>query len=380
MTTRGSGQGSGPLAGIRVLEIAGIGPAPFCGMLLADLGADVVIVDRVEPNKETIDLGPAAVMNRGKRSIAVDLKTPEGVATVLDLVEQCDALLEGMRPGVMERLGLGPDICLARNPRLAYGRMTGWGQDGPLAKVAGHDINYIALSGALWYSGQPGEPPLSPPSLVGDVAGALYLAVGLLAAVMSARETGRGQVVDAAIVDGSAHMMNLLLALKAAGEMVNQRGQSALDGPHWYATYRCADGQFISLGSVEPKFYRQLREKLGLVDDPAFDERANVQAWPEQKRRFAELFATRTRDEWSALLEGTDVCFAPVLNPDEAALHPHMVARDAYRTVNGVLQANPAPRFSAMPFAAPGPIPRTGADREAVLRDWLAGGRTEAAE
>lgn len=366
----------GPLAGLRIIEIAGIGPAPFCGMLLADLGADVVVVDRREPNPENIALGAAAITNRGKRSIAVDLKSPEGVATVLDLVENADALIEGMRPGVMERLGLGPEVCLERNERLVYGRVTGWGQEGPLAHAAGHDLNYVGLSGALWYSGQPGEPPLPPPTLVGDIGGgALYLAVGVLAALTSARETGRGQVVDAAIVDGSAHMMNLLLSLKAGGRFVSARGESILDGPHWYSTYRCADGRFVSVGALEPKFYRLLCEKLGLADDPDFANGYDVEAWPELRRRLAVLFAMRPSSEWCALLEGTDACFAPVLDPDEAAHHPHMAARGVYREIDGALQAAPAPRFSATPAADPGPIPRTGADTEAVLRDWLHAGR-----
>lgn len=364
--------GGGPLKGLRILEIAGIGPGPFCGMLLADLGADVVIVDRTVPNSENIDIGPAAITNRGKRSIAVDLKTAEGIETVLQLVERSDALIEGMRPGVMERLGLGPDICLGRNPRLAYGRMTGWGQEGPLAHAAGHDLNYIALSGALWYSGQPGEPPISPPSVIGDVGGgALYLAVGLLAAIMSARATGRGQVVDAAIVDGSAHMMNLLLALKGAGQFVNTRGASVLDGPHWYNSYRCADGHFISVGSLEPKFYRILRDKLGIGEDPDFANGHDPARWPELRHRFADMFAMRTRAEWCELLEGSDACFAPVLDPDEAARHPHMVARDIYRTVDGVLQAGPAPRFSVTQPPATGPVAQTGADRASILADWL---------
>ena len=363
---------SGPLAGLRVLEIAGIGPGPFCGMLLADLGADVVIADRLEPNPENVDAGLGAITNRGKRSIAVDLKSPQGIATVLSLVEKCDALIEGMRPGVMERLGLGPDVCLARNPRLVYGRMTGWGQEGPLAPAAGHDINYLALSGALWYSGQPGEPPLTPPTLVGDIGGgALYLAVGLLAAVMSARQTGRGQVVDTAIVDGSAHMMNLLLSLRSAGQLSVERGASLLDGPHWYSTYRCADGHFISVGSLEPKFYRILLQKLGLDADPAFENGYRPSTWPELKQRFAQLFARRTRDEWCALLEGTDACFAPVLNPEEAAKHPHLASRGVYSDANGVLQAAPAPRFSGTPAETPGPVPTRGANAEEILRDWL---------
>jgi acetyl-CoA hydrolase len=361
----------GPLSGVRVLEIAGIGPGPFCGMLLADLGADVVVVDRVDPDTDRIDLGNHDIPNRGKRSVAVDLKTPEGVGTVLQLAKRCDALIEGMRPGVMERLGLGPDVCLQHNPRLVYGRMTGWGQTGPLAHAAGHDLNYIALSGALWYSGQPGEPPITPPSLVGDIGGgALYLAVGLLAGIMHARASGKGQVVDAAIVDGSAHMMTLLHALQASGQFTAERGRSLLDGPHWYNTYRCADGGMISVGSLEPKFYRLLRDKLGFADDPAFDRAYDASAWPDLRQRFADLFATRTRDEWCALLEGSDACFAPVLSPEEAALHPHMQARGVYTRANGVLQANPAPRFSLGPLPGPRPIPRRGEHTQDILRDW----------
>ncbi|QEY62970.1 CoA transferase [Metapseudomonas lalkuanensis] len=362
---------SGPLKGLRILEIAGLGPAPFCGMLLADLGADVVVVDRLAAGPEDLDLGKHAVCNRGKRSIAVDLKHQEGVETVLRLVESCDAMIEGMRPGVMERLGLGPDVCLARNPKLIYGRMTGWGQHGPLAQAAGHDLNYIALSGALWWSGQPGDAPMSPPSLVGDIGGgSLYLAVGLLAGIMNARATGRGQVVDAAIVDGSAHMLNLMLGLKSAGQMHNERGVSLLDGPHWYRTYRCADGKFISVGAVEPRFYKLLLEKIGLKDDPAFAKGHDPAQWPRLHEGFAELFLTRTRDEWCALLEGTDACFAPVLDLDEAARHPHLVERGVYSRIDGVLQANPAPRFSVTQPATPAAIPVRGQDSEAVLRDW----------
>jgi acetyl-CoA hydrolase len=363
---------AGPLAGLRIVEIAGIGPAPFCGMLLADLGADVILVERSVPDPEAIDLGPAAIFNRGKRAVGVDLKSPQGIETVLALVAHADALIEGMRPGVMERLGLGPDACLARNPRLAYGRMTGWGQEGPLAHAAGHDINYISLSGALWYSGQPGEPPMAPPTLVGDVGGgALYLAVGLLAAMMSSRETGRGQVVDAAIVDGSAHMMTLLMSLRAAGQMTNERGASMLDGPHWYSTYRCSDGGFVSVGAIEPRFYQLLRAKLGLGDDPDFTDGYDKARWPELKRRLGELFAQRTREQWCALLEGSDSCFAPVLNPDEAAAHPHIAARGTYCEVDGVSQPAPSPRFSDTP-ARPGRVPRQREDPAAVLAGWMA--------
>jgi len=361
----------GPLAGLKVIEFAGIGPGPFCGMLLADLGADVVVVDRVQANAENIELGDADIASRGKRSVALDLKLPENIAIVLRLVEKADALIEGMRPGVMERLGLGPDICLQRNPRLVYGRMTGWGQSGPLSHAAGHDLNYVALSGALWYAGQPGQPPIVPPTLVGDVGGgAMYLAVGLLAGVMSARATGRGQVVDAAIVDGSAHMTSLLLALQAAGQMPVERGRSVLDGPHWYNTYRCADGGYISVGSLEPKFYRELRERLGLSDDPLFANGYDPQTWPGLRERFAALFAMRGRADWCELLEGTDACFAPVLTPDEAAEHPHVRAREIYSRNGDVLQPNPAPRFSGTPATHPGPVPRRGEHTQAVLRDW----------
>jgi acetyl-CoA hydrolase len=362
---------SGPLAGLRILEIHGIGPAPFCGMLLADLGADVVLVDRIRTGPEDLDLGRHAVTHRGKRSIALDLKTPEGVQTLLRLIGQCDALIEGMRPGVMERLGLGPDVCQARNPRLVYGRMTGWGQTGPLAQAAGHDLNYIALSGALWYSGQPGEAPMTPPSLVGDMGGgAMYLAVGLLAALMHARATGQGQVIDAAIVDGSANMMNLLMGLRSAGQFSKERGESLLDGPHWYRTYRCKDGGFVTVAAAEPRFHRLLIEKLGLAGDPAFAKQGSSKTWPQSIRAFAELFATRTREEWCALLEGTDACFAPVLDPDEAAAHPQMAARGVYTHIDGVLQAGPAPRFSRTPARA-GRVPQRGQHQQEVLDDWL---------
>jgi acetyl-CoA hydrolase len=361
---------NGPLSELRVVEIAGIGPAPFCGMLLADMGAEVILVERPPDSPgDSLELSGHAFYKRGKRSIMLDLRTPQGVDTVLRLIETRDALIEGMRPGVMERLGLGPDVCLARNPRLVYGRMTGWGQEGPLARAAGHDINYIALSGALWYASPPGEPPIAPPTLVGDVGGgALYLAVGLLAGVMHARATGEGQVVDAAIVDGSAHMLNLMLSLKATGRMRMERGRSLLDGPHWYGTYRCADGRFVAVGSLEPKFYRLLLQKLGLDDQPAFADGYDPERWPALRQRFAELFATRTRDEWCVVLEGTDACFAPVLDPEEAARHPHMVARGIYSTPNGMLAANPAPRFSRTPTMA-GAVPERGQDTEAVLMD-----------
>lgn len=358
---------AGPLAGLKVLEVAGIGPGPFCGMLLADLGADVVLIER--PLEAPVD-DAGSILRRGKRSVTLDLKTANDKLRLLQLVDHCDVLIEGMRPGVMERLGLGPDVCLERNPRLVYGRMTGWGQSGPLAQAAGHDINYIALSGALWYAGQPGQAPLAPPSLIGDIGGgAMYLAVGLLAAVMHVRAGGRGQVVDAAIVDGSAHMQNLLLSMRSSGQMVVMRGESVLDGPHWFNTYRCADGHYISVGSLEPKFYGLLCQKLGLEGDESFADGYDPSRWPMLRDQFAQLFARQTRARWCELLEGTDACFAPVLNPDEAAEHPHMRARQVFDVQAGLLQANPAPRFSDMPLS-PGAIPQRGADTQSVFTDW----------
>ena len=351
------------LAGIQVIEIAGIGPGPFCGMLLADLGADVIVVERPGGS----ELPSAGILRRGKRSVALDLKAPDAIDAVLRLIDGADALIEGMRPGTMERLGLGPEVCHARNPRLVYGRMTGWGQDGPLAHAAGHDTNYIALSGALWYAGEGERPPVAPPTLVGDIGGgALYLAVGLLAGILNARGTGFGQVVDAAIVDGSAHMMNLLLDLAGAGLVREQRGSSVLDGPHWYATYRCADGRDITVGALEPKFYRLLLEKLDLAADPRFAVQNDRRQWPELKQHMAALFATRGRDAWCSLLEGSDVCFAPVLSPAEAAQHPHLAARGTY-SAGVLLQANPAPRFSNAEAAATRPIPQLGEHTQQVL-------------
>lgn len=357
----------GVLSGVKVLEIEGIGPGPFCAMLLADLGADVVLVQRTR-STDDLDLGKAAIHHRGKRSIAVDLKSAQGVQLVLQLAEQADCLIEGMRPGVMERLGLGPDICLARNPHLVYGRITGWGQTGPLAHSAGHDLNFLGLSGALWYAGPAGAPPYPPPSLIGDIAGgSLYLAIGLLAGILNARATGLGQVVDAAIVDGAAHMQNLLLGLRAAGNLKIERGISIVDGSHWSATYRCADGRFVAVQSIEPRFYAVLLDRLGLADDPDFSRQYDPNSWPQARQRFIELFATRTRDEWCALLEGTDACFAPVLDLEEAARHPHNIARGVFFRHDGLLQANPAPRFSKSPPQAR-PIPQRGQHTREVLK------------
>jgi len=303
------------LSGVKIVEICGIGPGPFCAMHLADLGADVIAVERPAPAQA----GPSPegnILNRGKRSIVADLKTAEGRELVLQLIESADALIEGMRPGVMERLGLGPDECHARNPRLVYGRMTGWGQDGPLAQAAGHDNNYISLSGALYYHGTPAEPPSSAITVVGDVGGgALYLAVGLLSGILNARSSGKGTVVDAAIVDGSAHMMQLLLSTQRKGYVTGERGGNIHDGSHFYATYRCADGNFVTVGAIEPQFYALLLDKLGLAGDARFAQQWDRARWPELRRYFAEVFAGKTRDEWCALLEGTDVCFGAVLWP-----------------------------------------------------------------
>lgn len=356
------------LSGVKVLEIEGIGPGPFCAMLLADLGADVIMVQRTQSPGADTDFGPAAIQHRGKRSIAVDLKSPQGIEVVLKLAEQADCLFEGMRPGKMEHLGLGPDVCLARNPRLVYGRMTGWGQTGPLAHAAGHDLNYLGLTGALWYASPAGTLPFTPPTIVGDIGGgALYLAVGLLAGIMNARSTGRGQVVDVAMVDGVAHMMNLVLALRASGYIKPGRGASLIDGSPCSATYRCADGGYVSVQSLEPRFYAVLLEKLHLGSDPDFARQDDPGSWPRARQRLAEIFATRSRDEWCKLLEGTDACFAPVLDPEEAALHPHNVARRVFSKRDNMLQANPAPRFSNSPSPQDMRVPKRGEHTREVL-------------
>jgi alpha-methylacyl-CoA racemase len=361
----------GVLDGVRIVEIAGIGPGPFCGMLLADMGADVILVERAGAKSgDLLDLGKSAIVNRGKRSLALDLKDSSAIAAVLRLIDKADGLIEGMRPGVLERLGLGPEVCLARNPALVYGRMTGWGQEGPLAQAAGHDLNYIALSGALWFSGEPGRPPLAPPTLVGDLGGgALYLVMGILAGILNARSTGAGQVVDAAIVDGSANLMNLLLSAHAAGQQPLERGRGLLDGPHWCGTYACADGLFVSVQALEPQFNALLFSKLGLGEDPDFKDPYDPSRWGVLRERMSASFATQSRLHWVSLLEGTDACFAPVLTPAEAMTHPHMAARGIYSERDGVLQAAPAPRFSATPSGLTGSIPARGEHSAVILRD-----------
>lgn len=362
----------GPLQGLRVIELAGIGPCPMCAMLLAELGADVIRVDRPADSGLGIGMAPEFhLLNRSRPSIAVDLKHPDGVETVLRLVERADALIEGFRPGVTERLGLGPEDCAARNPRLVYGRVTGWGQDGPLSRAAGHDLNYIALTGALNAIGRRGSPPTPPHNLVGDFGGgALYLALGVVAALYEARESGRGQTVDAAMVDGAASLMTSAYSLRAAGISDAPRGENILDsGAHFYDVYETSDGRYVSIAPVEPKFYAELLDRIGL-DAGEAPHSANRADWPSSKARLAALFRTRTRDEWCAILEGTDACFAPVLGMDEAHRHPHNAARATFVERDGIVQPNAAPRFDRTPGGIRSSPPASGSGTRAVLADW----------
>ena len=334
----------GPLKGLTIVEMAGIGPGPFCGMVLADLGAEIIRVDRAS----AIGTGSKKdASNRGKKSIAVDLKSEEGVEVVLKLVEKADAIFEGFRPGVMERLGLGPDVCLERNKKIVFGRMTGWGQDGPLASAAGHDINYISLSGALAAIGRPGSPPVPPLNLIGDFGGGgMLLALGLVAALLESRHSQKGQVVDAAMTDGSALLMTMIYTMQSSGMWKNTMGSNLLDGgSHFYDTYECKDGKCISIGSIEPQFYALLCQ-IAELDEKIFKEQMSRDNWPEQKERIKEVFVTKTRDEWCELMEGTDVCFAPVLDMSEAPDHPHNKERKTFIELEGVTQPAPAPRFS----------------------------------
>jgi alpha-methylacyl-CoA racemase len=371
---------SGPLEGVRVVEIAGIGPGPYTCMLLADAGADVIRIDRASGNKPARPAGPHwDLLNRSRRSAAVNLREPEGVALVLDLVSEADALVEGFRPGVAERLGIGPAECFERNERLVYGRMTGWGQDGPFAKMAGHDISYIALSGALWSIGRRTEPPVPPINLVGDFGGGgMLLAFGLVAAIVEARASGRGQVVDAAMVDGAASLMTMTFAFHQLGWWHEERGVNLLDtGAPFYEVYETADGKWFAVGGLEAQFYKELLEVMGL--DPAdLPDQNDRDRWPEMKKRFSEVFRTRTRDEWAEAFEGTDACGAPVLSPWEAHEHHHNVARGTFVEIEGVVQPAPAPRFSRTPSSISRPPPVAGQDTDEVLADWgIDSGRVE---
>ncbi|MCO6415230.1 CoA transferase [Siccirubricoccus sp. KC 17139] len=371
----------GPLAGVRIIELAGIGPAPMCAMLLADLGASVLRIDRPDPP----ELGFKRPLRfnlllRGRQTIALDLKQSAARDLVLELVGKADGLIEGFRPGVTERLGLGPEDCFARNPRLVYGRITGWGQQGPLAQAAGHDLNYIALTGALHAIGREGQPPSPPLNVLGDYAGgSLYLAVGMLAAVIEARTSGKGQVIDAAVVDGTAHLMATFHGLLAAGLIREERGVNLMDsGAPFYDCYACADGRFISVAPIEGRFFAELLRRLG-IEAGEVPPQSDRSRWPELRRRLAETFATRTRDEWCAVLEGSDACFAPVLTMEEAARHPHMRARQTYVEIDGVVQPAPAPRFSrSVPKTPAPPKPAEAQDAVEALDGWLAHERVEA--
>ncbi len=363
---------AGPLEGIRIVEIAGIGPGPFCGMMLADLGAEVLRVDRAEAARQPRRPGPNLdFLARGRRSIAVDLKHERGVEVVLRLVERADALLEGFRPGVMERLGLGPDVCLGRNPGLVYGRMTGWGQDGPLAKAAGHDLNYIALTGALHAIGRPDSPPPPPLNLVGDFGGGgLLLAYGIVCALLERARSGKGQVVDAAMVDGASALMAIIYGAHASGWWQDQRMSNMLDGgAHFYDCYETQDGKYVSIGSIEPQFYRELLEKTGLGGED-LPHQMDRGAWPKLKERLTAVFKTKTRDEWCEVMEGSDVCFAPVLSLTEAPEHPHLRARGTFVDVEGARQPGPAPRFSRTPGRIERLGPQPGEHTDAALEAW----------
>ena len=368
---------SGPLTGYRVIEIAGIGPGPFAAMLLADMGAEVIRVERAGAVR-----GPAPetphpdILRRGRRNIAIDLKHPDGVATLLDLVERADALVEGFRPGVMERLGVGPDVCRERNPKLVFGRMTGWGQDGPYAQAAGHDINYIALAGALAHYGRAGGPPTPPMNMVGDFGGGgMFLAFGVVCALLEASRSGQGQIVDTAMVDGTATLMTMFWTMSQTGlHDETRRGSNLLDtGAHFYDVYECSDGEYVSIGSIEPQFYAELMRLTGLTDDPAFSQQMDREQWPALKERLADIFRSKSRDQWCDIMEHTDVCFAPVLRMSEAAEHAHNVDRGTFVEVGGMTQPAPAPRFSRTPASIDRPPAHDGQHTEELLAAWGVG-------
>ncbi|CAD0184187.1 Succinyl-CoA:(R)-benzylsuccinate CoA-transferase subunit BbsE [Ruegeria sp. THAF57] len=354
------------LNGIRIIEVEGLGPGPFAAMMLADLGADVITIHR-KGQPSTPGMPESSVLDRGKRSIDLNLKDDTDLEIALSLISSADALIEGFRPGVMEKLGLGPETCHSLNPKLVYGRMTGWGQDSPLSDRAGHDLNYIAMSGALWYASAAEQPPQTPATLVGDIGGgAMYLVAGVLAGLINAQRTGQGTVVDAAIYDGSAHMMNLLMSMRQTGNLSETRGHSLLDGPHWSRTYSCADGGFITVQCLEPKFYAEFLNKLGLSQDPDFNNQYDPKLWPLLTARLTEIFAQHPRDHWTALFHDTDACVAPVLSPEQAHSHPMNNARQTWQNIDGTLQAAAAPRFSNQAWQ-PKPSPSRGEHRSEIL-------------
>jgi len=363
----------GPLTGFKVVEMAGIGPAPMCAMMLSDMGAEVIRVDRVQDAGLGIAMQPEfSFLTRGRPSIAMDLKNPEAIAALLELIASADVLLEGFRPGVMERLGLGPELCLERNPRLVYARVTGWGQQGPLSASAGHDINYIALSGALHAIGRSNdEPPAIPLNLVGDFGGGtMFILTGILAALLECKNSGKGQVVDAGMVDGALSLMTSIYGMKAAGIQSDRRAENILDsGSHFYNVYETSDGKYVSIGSIEKKFYEELIETLGL-QDAGLPKQMDRSQWPAMREKFAAIFRTKTRDQWCAIMENTDICFAPVLTLEEAPRYHHNEERNAFVEVGGQLHPAPAPRFSRTPSSIKGPAPRPGANTEAALAAW----------
>jgi alpha-methylacyl-CoA racemase len=362
----------GVLSGYKVVEFAGIGPAPMCAMLLSDMGAEVLRIDRAEDANLGIPTeAKYGVLNRGRRSVAIDLKKKEGAEVALKLIAKADALIEGFRPNVMERLGLGPDVCMARNPKLVFGRMTGWGQDGPLAHAAGHDINYIALTGALHSIGRKGEAPVPPLNLVGDFGGGgVYLALGVVAGILEAQKSGKGQVIDVAMIDGASSLMAAIYGLRAAGRWSDERGENILDtGSHYYDVYETSDKKYVAIGSIEPKFYAELLRLSGLQQEELPRQQDRL-TWPALKERVAKIFKTKTREDWCKIMEGSEVCFAPVLNMQEAPNHPHNRQRGTFVEVDGVVQPAPAPRFSRTPSAIQRPPATPGQHTDEALRDW----------
>ena len=361
---------AGPLAGLRIVEFAGIGPGPFCGMMLADHDAEVIRIDRASGGRGgSQPISNKDILARGRKSIALNLKSEQGIALARKLCASADGLIEGFRPGVMERLGLGPDVLLADNPKLIYGRMTGWGQTGPYAPYAGHDINYIALAGALAHFGRAGEKPTPPINMVGDFGGGgMMLAFGMVSALLNVARGGEGQVIDAAMTDGTAVLMSMIHGMANQGVWREDLGANLLDtGAHLYDTYETADGKFVSIGSIEPQFYAELRARLGLAEDPDFDAQMNPAQWPALKDRLATIFKSKTRAEWDEALEHTDVCYAPVLTMSEAREHPHMAARETFIDVADSPQPAPAPRYSGTATATPSPAPMPGDDTADIL-------------